>query len=258
MTDSDPRQTTSAEAAIAPGEPNRTHKRICTERSRFLSYDDPVAVVDLVLYDLRRPAGEGLEAGLKLFVLPLNLDAAEALRFPHAGERKTALLGVESAGALHYDGVQHDHIFAVVLKGDDALFNADHVRRHADAAVLVAYERVQKVLRRAEVVGRGGVGPLGEEVLVSANLTDHVCPPYALNALINIVSALAELRKRHFGFDLKRRSTGAEGRRSLWKRYSPPASFADSSSFFRIAVMVMRRVCSHPIDREFKQRRVNK
>ncbi len=37
-----------------------------------------------------------------------------------------------------------------------------------------------------------------------------------------------------------------------------PASFADGSSFFRIAVMVMRRVCSHPIDREFKQRRVNK
>ena len=161
-------------------------------RSFLASDQNAVAVVDLVLYDLRRPAGEGLEADLKLFVLPLNLDTAEALRFPHAGERKTALLGVESAGALHDDGVQHDHIFAVVFKGDDALFYADHVRRHADAAVPVAYERVQKVLRRAEVVGRGGVGPLGEEVLVSANLTDHVRP---LLVLKDIIPTAAEMRK---------------------------------------------------------------
>ena len=35
-------------------------------------------MIDLVLDDLCRPAGEGLDAGLELFILPLHLDGPVA------------------------------------------------------------------------------------------------------------------------------------------------------------------------------------
>ena len=94
-------------------------------------------MVDLVLDDLRRPAGEGFEARLEFFVLPLDFDGLEALCLARAGEGQAALLGVVGAGLFDDGGVEHEHVFAVIFKSDDALVDADHVRRHADAAVLV-------------------------------------------------------------------------------------------------------------------------
>ena len=94
-------------------------------------------MVDLVLDDLRRPAGEGLEACLEFFVLPLDFDGLEALCLARAGEGQAALLGVVGAGLFDDDGVEHDHVLAVAVESDDALVDTDHVRRHADAAVLV-------------------------------------------------------------------------------------------------------------------------
>ena len=43
-------------------------------------------MVDLMLNDLRRPAGERLDARLKLLVLPLYLDSLVTLRFPRTDQ----------------------------------------------------------------------------------------------------------------------------------------------------------------------------
>lgn len=117
-------------------------------------------MVDLVLDDLRRPAGEGLQPCLQHFVLPLHLDGAEALRPPRAGQGKTTLLRLIGLGLPDDDGIEHDQIGPVVVKGNDAFVHADHIRRHTDAALLVCEQGVQQVLRRAEVVLRCRLGPL--------------------------------------------------------------------------------------------------
>ena len=54
--------------------------------SALKSYNDPLAMVDLMLNDLRRPAGERLDARLKLLVLPLYLDSLVTLRFPRTDQ----------------------------------------------------------------------------------------------------------------------------------------------------------------------------
>ena len=41
-------------------------------------------MVDLMLNDLRRPAGERLDARLELLILPLHLDGLKPPRFPCA------------------------------------------------------------------------------------------------------------------------------------------------------------------------------
>ena len=41
-------------------------------------------MINFVLNDLRRPAGERPDARLKLLVLPLHLDGLKTLRFPRA------------------------------------------------------------------------------------------------------------------------------------------------------------------------------
>lgn len=130
-------------------------------------------MVDLVLDNLGGPAGEGLAAGLELFVLPLDLDGAKAPRLPGAGEGQAALLGLIGAVPADDDGVAHDKIGPLVAEGDDALVYADHVRRHAHASVPVGGQRVQQVLRRAEIIRRGGLGLLREKALVPADITDH-------------------------------------------------------------------------------------
>ena len=60
-------------------------------------------MVDLVLEDLGGPAGEGLDAGLEFFVLPLDLDGLEALGLSGAGEGETALLGLIRPGLFEDD-----------------------------------------------------------------------------------------------------------------------------------------------------------
>ena len=102
-------------------------------------------------------------------------DDAEALRGvavyvdrAHAIEGQTALLDRIRPGLPDDDGIEHDHIFALVVKGDDALVDADHIRRHAHAAIFVGGQRIQQVLRRAEIVCRGGFRLLGKKDLVFA------------------------------------------------------------------------------------------
>ena len=100
-------------------------------------------MVDFMLDDLRRPAGERLDARLKLLALPLYLDGLVSLRFPRAGQGQTALLRVIRRGFFDDHGIEHDHVCTNVVERDDALVDADHIRRHAHTAVIVRGEGVQ-------------------------------------------------------------------------------------------------------------------
>lgn len=130
-------------------------------------------MVQLVLDDFRRPAGEGFQPGLEFFVLPPDLDGLEALGLSGAGEGQTALLRLVGAGTLDDHGVEHHHVSPLVVKGDDVLVHADHVGCHAHAAAFVGSQGVQQVLGCGQVVQGGGLGLLGEKSLISANFSDH-------------------------------------------------------------------------------------
>ena len=65
-------------------------------------------MVDLVLDDLRRPAGVGFEAGFKALVLILHLDRAKAPGLSHAAEGQAALLRLIGAGASDDLRIEHD------------------------------------------------------------------------------------------------------------------------------------------------------
>ena len=63
-------------------------------------------MVDLVLDDLCRPAGERFDAGLEFFVLPLHFDGLPALCGPGADEGKAALFGIVRIGLFEDDRVE--------------------------------------------------------------------------------------------------------------------------------------------------------
>ena len=94
---------------------------------------------------------------MELLVLPLHLNGLETLRAPRAGEGQAALLSLIRPGLLDDDGIEHDHVFALVVKGDDALVDADHIRRHAYTAILMGDQCIQQILRHAEIVCCGGL-----------------------------------------------------------------------------------------------------
>lgn len=88
-------------------------------RRRRLSDDHTVAVVDFVLDDLGRPAGESLEAGLEFLVLVLHLDGQPAFGLANPSQREAALLRLIGAGFLDDLRVEHDHVDTLIVKGDD-------------------------------------------------------------------------------------------------------------------------------------------
>ena len=100
-------------------------------------------MVNFMLNDLRRPAGERFNARLELLILPLHLDGLITLCFPRAGQGQAALLRVIRRGFLDDHRVEHDHVFTSVFERNDVLVTAYHIRRHAHAAVLVRGEGVQ-------------------------------------------------------------------------------------------------------------------
>lgn len=159
------------------------------------SYDDSFTVIDLVLNNLRCPAGKGLEPGLEFLILPLHLDGLVAFRFPGAGEGQTALLGLIGAGLFDDDGIEHDHIFALIVKGNNALVDADHVGCHAHTTVLVGNKGVQQVLCHTEIICCGSFRPLDEEGHIFADFTDHIDSPIPVKFLVFSISILCFLRK---------------------------------------------------------------
>ena len=102
-------------------------------------------MVDFMLDNLCGPAAEGLDARLHLGGLPLHLHRLVALALARAAEqRQTPLLGFVRAVRPQNLGVEHRHIRTVVVKHDDALFHANHIRRHADATVLMRGQRIEQ------------------------------------------------------------------------------------------------------------------
>ena len=65
-------------------------------------------MVNFVLDDLGRPAGEGLDAGLELLILPLNLDRLIAFARPWAAQQgKTAFGSIVEGGCFDDLRVKH-------------------------------------------------------------------------------------------------------------------------------------------------------
>ena len=107
-------------------------------------------MVNFVLDNLCGPAGEGFDAGLELFVLPLNFDRL----ITYAGERsaeqrKAAFLCSIRSGLFDNLWVEHRHICAIVIKNNDPLVHTDHIRSHTNATLFVGNERVQQILCHA-------------------------------------------------------------------------------------------------------------
>ena len=100
-------------------------------------------MINFMLDDLRRPAGKCFDARLILLVLPLHLDGLKPLRFPRAGQGQAALLRVIRRGFFDDHRIAHGHVLANIVKRDNALVDANHIRRHAHAAILVRGQRVQ-------------------------------------------------------------------------------------------------------------------
>ncbi len=107
-------------------------------------------MIDLMLNVLCRPAGVGLGACLHLGGLILHLDALVSLALARASEKRQAtFLGFINAVTPHDLRVEHDGVCwyssAFIKERDNTLANADHVRRHADAGLLVCNQRFQQV-----------------------------------------------------------------------------------------------------------------
>ena len=62
-----------------------------------------------------------------------------------AGEGQAPLLRLIGPGLLDDLRVEHDHVGPLIVKGDDALADADHVGCHAYTAGLVVLQRLQQV-----------------------------------------------------------------------------------------------------------------
>ena len=131
-------------------------------------------MIDFVLDDLCRPAGEGFEASLKPLVLILHLDGLPALGFPGASEGETALLRLIWPGLFDNLRVEHDCVLALVVKDYDPLADADHIGCHAHTAVLVGSQGVQQILDNGQILQGGRFGLLGEERFVSHDLSYHI------------------------------------------------------------------------------------
>ena len=108
-------------------------------------------MIHLMLNNLRRPASEVFRARLHVQGLILHLDGLIALTLTGAAEkRQTAFLGVVRAVLFDDFRIEHHGICrsssTLVEKGDDALAHTNHIRRHADTAFPVRYQRIKQVL----------------------------------------------------------------------------------------------------------------
>ena len=116
-------------------------------------------MINLMLNDLRRPAGEIFRTCLHFQGLILHLDSFISLAFAGAAEkRQTAFLGVVRSVSLDDFGIEHHRVFrnssAIVEKGDNALTHADHICRHADTTFSVSHQRVKQVLGDLQIFFR--------------------------------------------------------------------------------------------------------
>ena len=128
-----------------------------------------------MLNDLRRPAGEGFDAGLHGPVLPAHPDGAVPLRFPHAVQRKTAFFRFVAFFPGQDLRVEHLRPAAAVLKDDDPFRHADHVGGHAHTAVCIGLQRIHQIIGSADIRFRRRQGGLRQKNGVTDKGPDHRC-----------------------------------------------------------------------------------
>ena len=103
-------------------------------------------MVYFVLDDLGGPAGEGFDAGLKIDGLPADLDGLIPLAGTGTAKQgETSFLRIVRSGFFKDLRVEHGHVGALVIEHDDALVHADHIGGHADAALFVGGEGIEKI-----------------------------------------------------------------------------------------------------------------
>ena len=154
--------------------------RLAPAGAIFLRSDQhAVAVVDLVLDDLGRPALKILYPGLEMLRLPPDLDLLVPGAFAGTAQQGQAAL-FRLVGALLFQNfrVEHGAVAGSLLKDDDALCNADHIRRHAHTAFPVVQQCVHQVPGGVQVVlcGRGGL-PGQQEGVVYQLFYHRINPP---------------------------------------------------------------------------------
>ena len=114
-------------------------------------------MIDFVLDDLRSPAGEALDMADHLAILPAHLDVLEAPCFVLSGEAEAAFVCLVAARFLRDYRIEHFHIHAVVVEGDNGFWDADHVGRHADTAFGMCPKRFHEVVSDGDVIRIGGL-----------------------------------------------------------------------------------------------------
>ena len=135
---------------------NRSH--------RHPSDQNTIAMVNFMLNDLCRPAGEGFQPGLEVQILIADLDFLIAFGFSGtAQQRKTAFLRIVLAFRLDDLRIQHGHIGSFVVKYDDPLGHTDHVGCHAHTALLVGNQGIQQILGNGQIFFGGRRGSSRQE-----------------------------------------------------------------------------------------------
>ena len=126
-----------------------------------------------MLDDLSSPAGKGFEPLLEFFILPAHFDGLPPLGRAGTGEGETALLRLIGAGLFDDFRVKHDHVGALVVKGNDPFVHADHVGCHAHTAGLVVLQGFQQVGSDGKVVRGGRLCLLSQKGFVFTDISNH-------------------------------------------------------------------------------------
>ena len=140
--------------------PSSASERRCVNVQISDSDEHAVAVIDLVLDDLRGPVGEGGVASASLACRVIDLDAAETWCVASPCSERQPSQASYSPSAAVICGLNMTVIAlpSLVDEGDHALRLAYHVRRHAHAFFAVRGERLLQILRNGGVERVGWVG----------------------------------------------------------------------------------------------------
>ena len=107
-------------------------------------YQNPIAMIDFMLDNLRCEAFEGTGSMFERLILKLYGNLLPTLRFSYTRQRETAFLSFILAGLGGNDRVNHSHLKRPVAEYNDALFS-DYVSSHANTAVQVVAEGIHKI-----------------------------------------------------------------------------------------------------------------
>ncbi len=138
---------------------NRSHTPLryyIFKKIQRVSNNNPIAMVDFVLNNLRGEALIGLNPCLERAGLVLHLDALVPLAWAGALQRKASFFGLVPAACLDDFGVEHQQKIAVVIHHNHPYLRANHVGGQPHTAVGVGGKGVEQILRGGQVGSGGG------------------------------------------------------------------------------------------------------